>query len=111
MNRRHFVTTGLATGLGLALQAKPALAQTGPATGNGPAAPFSRAILVKMAEDLARRPYKAPEGKLPPSLKSIDYDTYRTLRYRPDKALWAGQKAGFTAQFFHLGFLFKDKVG
>jgi glucans biosynthesis protein len=115
MNRRHFVSASLATGLGLALQDRPVQAQTvqaptGPAAGTGPATSFDRKKLIAMAEDLGKKPYKAPAGKLPPSLKSIDYDTYRTLRYRPDKSLWAGQKLGFTAQFFHLGFLFKDKV-
>ena len=115
MNRRDFFTTSLATGAGLALKS-PAIAadqarpQSGPAAGSGPATPFDRAKLVAQAEQLARQPYKGPSGKLPASLGAIDYDTYRTLRYRPDMALWAGQKLGFTAQFFHLGFLFKNKV-
>jgi glucans biosynthesis protein len=110
MNRRHFVSASLATGIGIALQAERAHADPGPAAGAGAATSFDRKKLIGMAEDLAKKPYKAPAGKLPPSLKAIDYDTYRTLRFRPDKSLWAGQKLGFTAQFFHLGFLFKDKV-
>lgn len=111
MNRRDFMTTGLATSLGLAVQTGSLHAESGPAAGAGQAVAFDRQKLIAQAESLSRRSYQAPQGKLPPSLKSVDYDTYRTLRYRPDKSLWAGQRVGFTAQFFHLGFLFKDKIG
>src|SRR3546814_7481363 len=38
------------------------------------------------------------------------YDEYRDFRYRAARALWAGDGLPFQAQFFHRGFLFKDRV-
>src|SRR3546814_104557 len=47
---------------------------------------------------------------LPPALAKIGYDEYRDFRYRAARALWAGDGLPFQAQFFHHGFLFKDRV-
>src|SRR6185437_11976227 len=63
-----------------------------------------------MARGLAAKPFEAPEQKLPDALKALTYDQYRSIRFRPDHALWHGQKRGFEAQFFHLGFYYKNRV-
>lgn len=64
-----------------------------------------------MAQALASRPYVAPDAALPAALAGASYDQYRDLRYRADRALWRDQaQAGFQAQFFHRGFLFKPRV-
>lgn len=103
LNRRAVVAGGVAAGLAASLPV--------PAEADPPApASFNRAWLVAHAEALARGAYQAPKGDLPDRLQNIDYDTYRTLRFRRDHALWADQKLGFTAQFFHLGFLYRDPV-
>lgn len=103
LSRRAVVAGGVLAGLTASL--------VGPAEADPPApASFNRAWLVAHAEALARGTYQAPKGDLPDRLQNIDYDTYRTLRFRRDHALWADQKLGFTAQFFHLGFLYHDPV-
>ena len=63
-----------------------------------------------MARDLAAKPYKAPDEKLPGNLADIDYDHYRAIRFLPERALWRGEKLAFEAQFFHRGFFYKNRV-
>jgi len=65
--------------------------------------------LAARARELARRPYEAPEP-LPVSLQGLGYDAYRSIRYRPDRALWRDARPPFEAQFFHLGYLFTKPV-
>ncbi len=55
----------------------------------------------RQARALAAQPYKAPSKTLPPALATLDYDAYRDLRYRPDKALWRDLNLPFQLQMFH----------
>src|SRR5690606_27326605 len=40
---------------------------------------------------------------LPPSLQNLDYERYRTIRFRPEQSLWRSEPGHFEVQFFHLG--------
>jgi glucans biosynthesis protein len=40
-------------------------------------------------------------------LNRLDFDAYRDIRFRPDRALLAGRAGPFRMQLFHLGFLFQ----
>src|SRR5690606_14034555 len=42
-------------------------------------------------------------------LLQISYDQWRDIRFRPDQALWRGQRSNFEIQFFHPG-LFYDRT-
>jgi periplasmic glucans biosynthesis protein len=55
------------------------------------------------ARDLAAQAYKAPEIRMPAALRDLDYDQYRDIRYRPDKALWRGDRLPFELTFFMQG--------
>src|SRR4051794_8488642 len=55
------------------------------------------------ASSLAARPYKPPAVHLPVELRDLDYDAYRDIRYRPEKALWRAEKLPFELMFFHQG--------
>ncbi|MEO8921992.1 MAG: glucan biosynthesis protein G [Caldimonas sp.] len=55
------------------------------------------------ARKLAAQAYKAPENRMPAALRDLDYDQYRDIRYRPDKALWRTEKLPFEVMFFHQG--------
>ncbi|MGZ8260545.1 MAG: glucan biosynthesis protein G [Caldimonas sp.] len=55
------------------------------------------------ASSLAARPYKPPSVNLPAELRELDYDAYRDIRYRPEKALWRAEKLPFEVMFFHQG--------
>lgn len=103
MNRRQFVAASAA---GLSLLA----------AGNtvGAAAPADQAFdkdkVRSLAKDLAAKSYRPPDRSLPPVLADMKYDAYRSIRYLPAHALWRGENLPFQLQFFHRGWLFKDKV-
>ncbi|WP_374450131.1 glucan biosynthesis protein, partial [Stella sp.] len=75
-----------------------------------PAHPFEPGTVRRLARELAARPWQAPKDTLSGALARLGYDGYRTIRYRPDRALWAADKLPFAVQFFHRGFLYKDRV-
>jgi glucans biosynthesis protein len=62
------------------------------------------------AERLAATPYRKPGGALPPVIKALDYDQYRDIRFRPDRALWRGAGLPFEVMFFHRGLYFEEAV-
>jgi glucans biosynthesis protein len=63
--------------------------------------------LVRRARDLAGAPFEAAAPALPEPLNRLDFDAYRDIRFRPDRALLAGSGGPFRMQLFHLGFLFQ----
>ena len=58
--------------------------------------------LVERARRLASAPYVPPESTVPQRLRQLDFDGYREIRFRPERAVWAGEEA-FQLQLFHLG--------
>jgi glucans biosynthesis protein len=74
------------------------------------AVPFDRSIVRQLAREAAKKPYKAPDSKLPDNLKNLDYDHYRQIRFLPDHALWRKEKLPFEVQFFHRGFFYVPRV-
>src|SRR5688572_7309040 len=72
--------------------------------------PFSTQWLVQLAEAAAKKPFDAAAPKLPAFVDKLDYDAYRDVRFRGDQALWREQNLPFTAQFFHLGSVYKRPV-
>ena len=55
------------------------------------------------ASSLAARPYKPAPLNLPAQLRELDYDAYRDIRFRPERALWHAEKLPFELMFFHQG--------
>ncbi|QCO66854.1 glucan biosynthesis protein [Luteimonas yindakuii] len=106
MQRRDFL---LATAIAAVLAGRGGGALAAPATA-GPAQPFDDATVPALARATAAAPYQPPAQDLPASLEALGYDAYRDLRYRGDQALWAGRGLPSTAQFFHRGFLFPQRV-
>src|SRR5690606_14103096 len=73
-------------------------------------AAFDGGTVASMARELGSRPWQPPARSLPAWLEGMDYDAWRDIRFDPARALWQGQDRGFTAQFFHPGFLFRETV-
>src|SRR5690242_11284136 len=44
------------------------------------------------AEKLAGAAYQKPNTSLPKALKSLTYDQYRDIRFKPERALWRNRK-------------------
>ncbi len=62
------------------------------------------------ARELAAAGYRAPVSQLPPELRDLDYDAYRDIRFRPERAHWRDQKLPFELMFFHPGRSFREPV-
>lgn len=75
------------------------------------ALPAFYSLLLERARALSAAPPR-PTGavELPPSLRDIDYETYRGIRYKPERALWRGEPGRFEAQFFHMGYGYREPV-
>lgn len=89
------------------------------ATGSAPAEPakppqappkFDFDDVVRRARDLATAGFDAASPALPDSLNKLDFDAWRDIRFRPDKAFLAGNGNRFRLQLFHLGHLYRRPV-
>ncbi len=107
MSRRRFLQTGAAAlsvaASGAWLQARSAPRRLG-VTRLGPAAPFDYAHLKDMARARAAAPYAPPPDRLPAAVERLDWDHWEAIRYRDDRALWAGEGLRYQIRFAHLGF-------
>lgn len=92
---------GMMVGLPLALAASHALAG---------GARFDDRTVARLARDLAAAPYRPPATDMPAALGKLDYDAYRAIRFRPDRAIWSDAPTPFRLQMFHRGFLHRDRV-
>jgi glucans biosynthesis protein len=86
-----------------------------PAAKEAPAGPeassaFESSTVRNLARELALKPWKPPDTTLPNQLENLDYSAYQKLRFDKTKALWLGDGGKFSVEFFHRGFLFKDRV-
>ena len=68
-----------------------------------PAFAFGLDDVATKARSLAAQAYKPPAVKLPAELRDLDYDGYRDIRFRPEKAIWRDDKLPFELMFFHQG--------
>ena len=71
---------------------------------------FSFETLVDRARQLSRREFHPPPDVVPGFLKSLSYDQFRDIRFRPERSLWRGAGLRFEVQFFHPGFLYTEPV-
>lgn len=106
ITRRHLLGAIAA----VSAQAAPlgrAVAQTVP---NGQAPHFGFEDVARRARELAGAPFEATAPQLPEQLEHLDFDSWRDIRFRPEKALFANIPGSFRLQTFHLGFLYKRPV-
>ena len=71
---------------------------------------FSFQKLGEMAKRLSQSAYVAPLDNLPQSVKKLNYDQHRDIRFARNNGPWYGKKLPFEVQFFHLGSLFQISV-
>ena len=62
------------------------------------------------AAKLAASPYQKPSATLPKVIKALDYDSFRDIRFRPERAMWRGMKLPFEVMFFHRGWFYEEPV-
>ncbi|MDK3019892.1 glucan biosynthesis protein [Pseudodonghicola flavimaris] len=76
----------------------------------GPAEPFSFARLRDMARGLSKAPFVPMPIPDAAAIDRIDYDAHGQIRFRRDRALWAGDPADNPVQFFFPGRYFPQPV-
>jgi glucans biosynthesis protein len=68
--------------------------------------------VAQKAEQRAHKPFHSPRADLPDFLRAdkLDYDKYREIEFRHEKALWATEELPFRVEFFHPGYLYEEPV-
>jgi glucans biosynthesis protein len=68
--------------------------------------------VAKKAEERARKPFRSPRLDLPAVLRqdNLDYDKYREIEFRHERALWASDGMPFRMEFFHPGYIYHEPV-
>jgi glucans biosynthesis protein len=85
----------------------PAIAQT---VSQGRTARFDFENVVSRARDLARAPFEYAPPPLPEGIDHLDYDAWREIRFRPDRAMQLDGAKTFRLETFHLGFLYRRAI-
>ncbi len=71
---------------------------------------FGLEDVAQRAKQLAASTYSDPRGGVPRWLLDLNYDQYRDIRFRPERALWRDRNLPFSVQFFHPGFFYDRAV-
>jgi glucans biosynthesis protein len=108
LDRRRLMTGlgALATGMGETGMAasRPAFAQGGQDADTQPdRRRFGFNDVAGRAQKLAANPFDANVPQLPQAFDGMDWDKWRQIRFRPEKALLRGGGSRFSLQAFHLG--------
>ncbi|MBY6241308.1 glucan biosynthesis protein [Methylosinus sp. Sm6] len=77
---------------------------------NAQAPRFGFEDVARRVRDLAGAPFEAAPPQLPEQLDRLDFDSWRDIRFKPERALFANIPGAFRLQTFHLGFLYKRPV-
>ena len=108
--RREFLQ--LAVGGALAASLAPSGSTPGAAEPLGQPVPFSADTVLKMAVELASKPFKAPEAPpLPSVFSGLTFEQYAAIRRVPGTAIWSDQKLGFSLEPLHRGFVYTTPIG
>ncbi len=109
LHRRTFVKVLLASA------ALPRPAGSAPAEPQKPApaaapAKFDFDDVTRRARELAAAEFDSSMPSLPDPVDKLDFDAWRDIRFRPDKAFLAANGSQFRLQLFHLGHLYRRPV-
>ena len=66
--------------------------------------------VLKRARELGPAPFEANPPPLPEALAKLDFDGWRDIRFRRDKALLGNEGGPFRLEMFHLGHLYPRPV-
>lgn len=108
MERRHFLAGGLSALAVAGFSQRSAVAAAG--ASSSPVRDRTARHVQRLARGLARRRFVPQAERLPKALKDLDYDQYRMLSFRPEKAVWKKEDLGFELQFFPSAYLYRTPV-
>jgi periplasmic glucans biosynthesis protein len=108
--RREFLQ--LAVGGAIAASLAPSGSTPAAAEPLGQPVPFGADTVLKMAAELASKPFKDPEAAALPSLFSgLTFDQYAAIQRVAGTAIWSDQKLGFSLEPLHRGFVYTKPIG
>ena len=110
MDRRDFLKASATALAALGLPEISPLTHAAELVKVGDAHAFDYAWLKGKAREMAAAPYKAPAQITQPELKALTFDTFQSLRFKPEHGLWAGENRGLEVRFFHPGYIFPTPV-
>ncbi|MDB5569144.1 MAG: Glucans biosynthesis protein [Hyphomicrobiales bacterium] len=108
-----FDRRSLLAGFAVYAAGTPVLAQPVQNAAPRPAAPppaFGYDDVVRRAREISAAPYDGAVQPLPEQLTRLDFDSWRDIRFRPDKSMLGTAGGKFRLQLFHLGHLFLKPV-
>ncbi len=87
-------------------------AQGAPNPAASPAKPprFGFDDVLGRARELVGAPFEDAPSRLPEAFDKLDYDSWRDIRFRPDRALLGNSGGSFRLETFHVGFLYRRAV-
>ncbi|UYH50952.1 glucan biosynthesis protein G [Candidatus Kirkpatrickella diaphorinae] len=71
---------------------------------------FDANTVREKARKLARSAYAAPAQTLPSQINNLNFDQFRGIEFRSERALWAEDDLYFDVEFFPRGFLYRPKI-
>src|SRR5688572_15360220 len=82
------------------------------ASGQLIAADINLEFVSKLAKARAQKPFRSPRADMPDVLKqeNLNYDKYREIEFRHEKALWLSDGLPYRVEFFHPGYLYQEPV-
>jgi glucans biosynthesis protein len=107
LDRRRFIA-GSAAALSVLGSGRPPIARAQQASTKPQ--PFDAQMVRRLTREVAGQPFKKPDRSLPAPLRDLEYDAYRSIRFRTNLALWRDTELPFHVQFFHRGFIFLDRL-
>lgn len=78
--------------------------------GSGQLWAFNLDDVAVKAKELAGQKFEAPKSNLPGEFRDMKFADYQKIRFREDKAEWAGEKIPFKLSFYHQGMHFDTPV-
>jgi periplasmic glucans biosynthesis protein len=68
--------------------------------------------VIGLARERAAKPFQQPKADFPEEFRGekLNYDTYREIEFRHDRALWLKEELPFRLEFFHPGYLYQAPV-
>lgn len=72
--------------------------------------PFDQTTVRQLAKSMAQRAYKAPDDHLPDVIDKLDFDGFRGIEFRHERALWNNENLNFSVEFFPRGFLYRPRI-
>ncbi len=104
ITRRQMISALAATG---AQMVAPAYAQS---VVSNPAPRFGWDDVLERARALVAAPFQDAAARLPAPFDSLDFDTWRDIRFKEERAFFSNLPGSFRLSTFHRGFLFPRPV-